>query len=91
MNLIELRLQKILQENYAGFIDSLRLNGIDVEHGGWSAEAVEQNAQTGALSLVQFASQDGISNRCRNTFLQAVAENLDEENRISIFNQLEIA
>ena len=45
MNLMESRIQKILQENRADFIDSLRLSGIDVKRGGWSADAVEQNAQ----------------------------------------------
>ena len=34
MNLMELRLQQILHENHADFIDSLRLSGIDVEHNG---------------------------------------------------------
>ena len=34
MNLMELRLQGVLQENRADFIDSLRLSGIDVEHNG---------------------------------------------------------
>ena len=37
MNLMELRLQKILQvlqENRAGFIDPLQLSGIDVKRGG---------------------------------------------------------
>lgn len=84
MNLMELRLQKILQENHDNFINSLQLNGIDVKHSGWSADAVEQNAQAGALSLIQFATQDGISNQCRNRFLQTIAENLDEEERVSV-------
>ena len=84
MNLVELRLQQILQENHTDFIDSLRLSGIDVKRGGWCADAVDQNAQAGALSLIQFASQKGISNQCRNTFLQAIAENLDKEKRASV-------
>ena len=33
MNLMELRLQQVLQENRAEFIDSLRLSGIDVKRG----------------------------------------------------------
>ena len=74
MNLMESRIQKILQENRADFIDSLRLSGIDVKRGGWSADAVEQNAQAGALSLIQFASQESISDRCRDIFLWTIAE-----------------
>jgi len=84
MNILELKLQKVLQENNASFIDSLRLSGIDVERGGWSADAVNKTAQAGALSLIQLVSQDGISDRCRNTFLQTIAENLDEEERTSV-------
>ena len=73
MNLMELRLQQVLQENRAEFIDSLRLSGIDVNRGGWSADAVDQNAQAGALSLIQFVSQENISDRCREerTFVMA--------------------
>lgn len=84
MNLMESRIQKILQENRAGFIDSLRLSGIDINRGGWSVDAVDQNAQAGVLSLIQLASQESISNRCRDTFLQTIAENLDEEERTSV-------
>ena len=84
MNLMELRLQKILQENHADFLDSLRLSGIDVAYGSWNADSVDQNAQAGALSLIQFASQEGISDSCRNIFLQTIAENLDEEKRASV-------
>lgn len=84
MNLMELRLQKILQENRADFIDSLQLSGIDVKRGGWSADAVDKNAQAGALSLIQFVSQENISDRCRDTFLRTIAENLDEEKRSSV-------
>lgn len=86
MNLIEWRLQKILQENHIDFINSLQLSGIDVEHGAWSTDAVEKNAQAGALSLVQFASQDGISNQCRNEFLQTIAENLNEQECVSVMS-----
>ena len=57
MNLMELRLQQVLQENRADFIDSLRLSGIDVKRGGWSADTVGQNAQAGALSLIQLSEQ----------------------------------
>ena len=84
MNLMELRLRKILKENHADFIDSLRLSGIDVTHGCWKADAVDQNAQAGALSLIQFASQEGISDSCRSIFLQTVAKNLDGEERASV-------
>ena len=84
MNLMELRLQKILEENHADFVDSLRLNGIDVAYGSWNADSVNQNAQAGALSLIQFASQEGISDSCRNIFLQTIAENLNEEKRASV-------
>ena len=77
MNLMELRLRKILKENRADFIDSLRLSGIDVAHGGWNVDAVDKNARAGALSLIQFASQEGISDSSRNSFLQTVAKNLD--------------
>ena len=81
MNLMELRLQQVLQENRAEFIDSLRLSGIDVNRGGWSADAVDQNAQAGALPLIQFVSQENISDRCRDTFLRTIAGNLDGEER----------
>ena len=84
MNLMELRLRKILKENHADFINSLLLSGIDVAHGSWSVEAVDQNAQAGALSLIQFVSQEGISDSCRNIFLQTVAKNLDGEERASV-------
>ena len=84
MTLMELRLQKILQENHADFIDSLRLSGIDMTHGGWNTDIVDRNAQAGALSLIQFASQEGISDSCRNMFLQTIAENLDEKKRTSV-------
>lgn len=84
MNVLELRLQKILRENNAAFKDSLRLSGIDVERGGWSTDAVNKTAQAGALSLIQFILQDGISDRCRNVFLQTIAENLDVEGRTSV-------
>ena len=84
MNLMELRLQQILHENHADFIDSLRLSGIDVEHNGWNADAIDKNAQAGALSLIQFASQESISDRCRDTFLRTIASNLDKEERTSV-------
>ena len=79
MNLMELRLREILKENHADFINSLLLSGIDVTHDRWNMDAVDQNAQTGAMSLIQFASQEGISDSCQNIFLQTVAENLDGE------------
>ena len=78
---MELRLQQVLQENRADFIDSLRLSGINVKRGGWSADAVDQNAQAGALSLIQFVSQENISDRCRDAFLRTIACNLDGEER----------
>ena len=84
MNLMELRLQQVLQENRADFIDSLRLNGIDVNRGGWSVDAVDQNAQAGTLSLIQFVSQESISDRNRDTFLRTIAGNLEEEERTSV-------
>ena len=84
INLMKVKLQKILQKNRADFIDSLRLSGIDVEDGGWNTDAVDQNAQAGALSLIQFVSQEGIPDSYRNTFLQTIAENLDEEKRTSV-------
>lgn len=86
MNLIEWRLKKILQENHMDFIDSLQLSGIDVEHGTWSADAVEKNAQVGALSLVQFASQDDIPDQRRNKFLRTIAENLSEQECVSVMS-----
>ena len=84
MNLIDLKLQNVLQKNHANFLDSLRLSGIDVEHGDWEADAVDKNAQVGALSLIQFASQENVSASCRNAFLQIIAENLDKEERVPI-------
>lgn len=84
INLMELKLQKILQVNNADFIDSLRLSGIDVKHGRWDVDAVDQNAQAGALSLIQFASQEGISDSCQSMFLQTIAENLDGEECASV-------
>ena len=81
MNLMELRLQQILHENHADFIDSLRLSGIDVEHNGWNADAIDKNAQAGARSLIQFVSQENISDRCRNACLRTIAGNLDGEER----------
>ena len=84
MNLMELRLQKILQENRADFLDSLQLSGIDVAHGSWNLDSVDQNAQVGALSLIQLVSQSGASDSCRNRFLQTIARNLDEENCASV-------
>ena len=81
MNLMELRLQQVLQENRADFIDSLHLSGIDVEHNGWNADAIDKNAQAGARSLIQFVSQENISDRCRNAFLRTIAGNLDGEER----------
>ena len=84
MKILELRLEKILRENNDAFKDFLRLSGIDVERGVWSADAVDKTAQAGVLSLIQFVSQDGIPNRCRTAFLQTIAENLDEEERTSV-------
>ena len=84
MNLMELRLQKILQENHDDFIDSLQLNGIDVKHSVWGADAVDQNAQAGALSLIRFASQKSISDRCQDTFLWSISENLGKGKRASV-------
>ncbi len=84
MNILELRLQKVLRENKTSFTNSLRLSGIDVERSSWSVDAVNKTAQAGALSLIQFVSQDGISDRCRNAFLQMISENLDIEARTSV-------
>ena len=84
MNLMELKLQKILRENHTDFVDSLRLSEIDVKRGNWSVEAVDKNAQAGARSLIQFALQKGISNQCRNMFLRTIAENLNKEERVSV-------
>ena len=84
MNLMELKLQKILRKKHTDFVDSLQLSGIDVKRGNWSVEVVDKNAQAGARSLIQFASQRGISNQCRNTFLRTIAENLNEEERVSV-------
>lgn len=84
MDLMNLKLQKTLQEKRSDFIDSLRLSGIDVKRGNWSTDTVNKNAQVGALSLIQFASQDGIPEQCRNTFLQTVAKNLNEEECASV-------
>jgi len=79
MNILEMRLQKILEENSAGFKDSLQLSGIDVERGNWSVDAVNKTAQAGAMALVQLVSLGSVSDQCRNTFLQMIAENLDAE------------
>lgn len=84
MKLLEVKLQKILQKNRVDFIDSLRLSGMDVEDGGWNMDTVDQNAQAGALSLIQFVSQEGIPDAYRNTFLQTITENLNEEKRTSV-------
>ena len=84
MNLMELKLREILKENHADFINSLLLSGIDVTHARWNIDAVDRNAQAGALSLIQFASQEGISDSCRNIFLQTVAKNLDGEERAGV-------
>ena len=91
MNLMEVKLQKVLQKNQADFIDSLRLSGIDVEDGGWNADAVDQNAQAGALSLIQFVSQKGIPDSYQNTFLQTIAENLDEKEHTLVMAWIYIA
>lgn len=82
--IIEQNVQKFLEENNNDFVDSLRLSSIDVERGVWTADAVDKNAQAGALSIIRFASQNGVSEQSRNTFLRTVAENLNEEESFSV-------
>lgn len=84
IELLKLKLQKVLQENHADFVDALRLSGIDVEHGVWTTAAIDENAQAGAFSLIQFASQKGISDQCRSKFLRTIAKNLNNEECFSI-------
>ena len=84
MKILDLQLQKVLKENQRDFIDSLKLTSIDVEQGIWALDTLDRNACTGAISLILFASQEGISSQCRNSFLHTIAENLDDENSFSI-------
>lgn len=83
MDLMDLRLQKVLRENYTDFIDSLRLCGIDVEHGVWTSDTIEANARVGAHSLIRYVSREGVPARYRQNFLRVIAENLDEEGSTS--------
>lgn len=82
--LMDQGLRKVLEENHNDFANSLKLSNIDVEHGVWTEDAVDKNAQAGALSIIRFASQDGVSSQSRNTFLRTVAENLNEEECSSV-------
>lgn len=84
MNLMELKLQKVLRENHADFIDSLRLSGIDVEHGVWTVDAIEANARMGAHSLIRYVSREGVPARYWQNFLCMIAENLDEDRSTSV-------
>lgn len=79
MNLTELRLQKVLQENHADFVDSLSLSGIDLESGAWTSDAVEANARAGARSLIRYVLRRGVPARYQRTFLRMIADNLDED------------
>ncbi|MEY8387298.1 hypothetical protein AALC17_08360 [Oscillospiraceae bacterium 38-13] len=79
MNLMEVRLQKVLRENHTGFVDSLRLSGIDLERGAWTPDAVEANACAGARSLIHYVLRKGVPARYQWTFPQMIAENLDED------------
>lgn len=79
MELWNTKLQKVLQENRVDFIDSLRLCDIDVEQGIWTSDAVNKNAQAGALSLIHFALREEISDQHQKAFLRMIAENLSEE------------
>lgn len=78
MDLMELKLQKALRENHVDFIDSLCLNGIDVERGVWTSDIIEANARAGARSLICYVSREDVPARYRQNFLRMVAENLDE-------------
>lgn len=78
MNLMELRLQKVLRENHADFVDSLSLSGIDLKRGAWTSDAVEANARAGVRSLIHYASRKRVPARYQQAFLQIIAENLDE-------------
>ena len=78
MNLMELRLQKVLRKNHADFVDSLSLSGIDLERGAWTSDAVEANACAGARSLIHYVSRKRVPARYQQAFLQIIAENLDE-------------
>ncbi|WP_297870796.1 hypothetical protein [uncultured Oscillibacter sp.] len=78
MNLMELRVQKVLRENHADFVDSLSLSGIDLERGAWTSDAAEANARAGARSLIHYVSRKRVSARYQQAFLQIIAENLDE-------------
>ena len=84
MNLMELRLQNILQEHHTDFIDSLCLSGIDVVHGIWTSDAVEANAQAGVQSLIHYVSREEVPSQYRQAFLQMIAENLDKDGSIPI-------
>lgn len=84
MNVLELRLEKVLNKSHADFVDSLKLNGIDVERGIWTASAVEHNAQVGAAALMFFASQECIPYPYRSAFLHTIVENLEEESCFTV-------
>lgn len=84
MNILKLRLKNVLSKNNADFVDSLKLNGIDVEKGIWDVSSVEYNAQVGAASLMFFVLQESIPYPYRAAFLHIVVENLDEENRFAV-------
>lgn len=83
MDLMEMKLHKVLRENRADFIDSLRLSGIDVEHGVWTSDTIEANARAGARSLIRYVSREDVPARYRQNFLRMVAENLDEDRSTS--------
>lgn len=83
MDLMELKLHKVLRENRADFIDSLRLSGIDVERGVWTSDTIEANADVGVHSLACYVSREDVPVRYRQNFLRVIAENLDENRSIS--------
>lgn len=82
--ILDLQLQKVIKKNQSNFIDSLKLTNIDVEHGTWTSDAVDQNAYDGAISLILFASQEGIFPQCGRLFLRTIAENLNDRESSSI-------
>jgi len=83
MNLMELRLRKVLRENHTDFVDSLRLSGIDLERGAWTSDAVEVNARAGARSLIHYVLRERVPARYQRTFLRMIADNLDEDKSTS--------
>lgn len=75
------KLQAVLQENYAGFVTSLKLSGIDIDKGTWDANSVDQNARAGTKSLICYG--ESIPPKYQRSFLQVLAAGLDDEESFS--------